>query len=752
MLRITCAFVRFHPQMSHLIMAAAELKKAIENLTCPVCYGIFKNPKFLPCHHSYCEQCLEKMQAESKIACPECRKEVTVPLGGVKELPNNFFINRLVDELILQNKVNSGVQVLCDKCEEDPALTYCPECTFFLCNVCNEAHKRDKMSRCHGVVPVDELKSIPVQPKPKIPMCKQHNNEFKFYCETCQELVCMYCTIKDHIGHDHDTVQLKANKLIPELKKIDNSIEKVIENLTDAHNSIGKARDNVKQQREDVYKEIDHYYSEIVRKLMEQKEQTVKELDDVKSQEDKELETMQQEIEHVKTKALNVKQFNKAVMESSYPELLSAKPQVTTRMQELIAKCHKVTENQVQPLETSTVRFATTEKTIPQFGKICITPNTDATEVFDLPKRMQKNQNVTIKIITKYGKNIRCPNGGNLVNVKLESITGTITHAEVEDNKDGSYTVSFMPQQIGMTKLMISIDGRPVKIGAYTFRVYNNYKAMEKPDKIINLDGSIGEPWGIAFSNSKKWAVTDCTKHHVHIFNEDDQLVNTIGSRGTNNGQFKNPRGVTFDSNNLLYVADQDNHRVQKFDGDGNYLLHFGSKGSSDGQFSDLKGIMAHNGKVYIAESSNKRISVFTTEGQFSHHIGKEQLNEPYSVVINMNNELLVADNSHHCIYTFALDGQYLLKFETQRSSSNQLHLYSPVGLTTDACGFILITCNENHRVLIYDKKGNFIHSFGSKGSSSGHFSFPRQIAVSSSGSVYICDRKNSKIQIFSCS
>ena len=45
---------------------AVEVKKAQNKLTCPVCYELFKNPKYLPCYHSYCEGCLEKMQVQSK--------------------------------------------------------------------------------------------------------------------------------------------------------------------------------------------------------------------------------------------------------------------------------------------------------------------------------------------------------------------------------------------------------------------------------------------------------------------------------------------------------------------------------------------------------------------------------------------------------------------------------------------------------------------------------------------------------------
>ena len=43
-------------------MAAEQMKKVASHLTCPVCYELYKEPKYLPCYHSYCEQCLVKLQ------------------------------------------------------------------------------------------------------------------------------------------------------------------------------------------------------------------------------------------------------------------------------------------------------------------------------------------------------------------------------------------------------------------------------------------------------------------------------------------------------------------------------------------------------------------------------------------------------------------------------------------------------------------------------------------------------------------
>ena len=100
-------------------MAANESKRAIEISTCRVCFQVFRNPKYLICYnyHSYCEECLDKKQNQSKILCPDCRKETAVPAGGVKELPNNFFMNHLVDEFILKRKVEGEEDVKCDKCD-----------------------------------------------------------------------------------------------------------------------------------------------------------------------------------------------------------------------------------------------------------------------------------------------------------------------------------------------------------------------------------------------------------------------------------------------------------------------------------------------------------------------------------------------------------------------------------------------------------------------------------------------------------
>ena len=732
-------------------MSAVEVKKAQNNLTCPVCYQLFKNPKYLPCYHSYCEGCLEKMQVQSKIICPECRKEAKVPAGGVKELPNNFFINRLVDDLILKKKVDGEQEVKCDECDEDdPVVSFCPECNSFLCHACNDHHKRNKRYRGHGVVPLTELKSnkdAPIQAKMKIPLCEEHDEQLKYYCETCDQLVCMYCTVKKHNGHHHDSVKQMATKHRNELKKITDPVEGMIKNLSKAHDNIEKMMKKTRRQGEEVDKKIDQYYDELLQKLMKQKEEVKQHAHDAVSQKEKAMITQLEEVTSMQAKLMSMKELTDALEQCSDQEALSAKKQVTDHVHQLTNAYKKVN---IQPVESAAMNFVPTKDPFPVFGHLFAYVNPHTSVVNNLPQCTLVGKKVEFTIITKDSNGDCCVKGGSQVSVQLKSFTGNVTAVEVKDNNNGSYMASFVPEQVGEAKVLVSINGEQIKGSPYSIVVGRNYQAIDKPSKIVNNNGSMGKPWGVAFGRNGLWAVADWSNHLVYIFDDKDHLVRKFGSYGTNNGRFINPRGVAFDGHNHLYVVDNGNHRVQKFDTNGNYLLQFGDKGTSVEKLYNPYGVTVHNDKVYIPDCSNKRtrISVFQTNGQFCISFGSDQFCVPRDVTVSANNHLLVADFINSCIHTYTLDGHYVWKFGTPRSGRGKLD--RPYSLTTDLNGFIIVADTYNHRVSIFDKDHNCIHCFGSNGTANGQFDYPFGIAVSPNGSIYVSDFENKRIQIFS--
>ena len=732
-------------------MSAVEVKKAQNNLTCPVCYQLFKNPKYLPCYHSYCEGCLEKMQVQSKIICPECRKEAKVPAGGVKELPNNFFINRLVDDLILKKKVDGEQDVKCDECnEDDPVVSFCLDCNIFLCLTCNDHHKRSKKCFNHVLVPLTELKSnkdAPIQAKLKIPLCKEHDEQLKYYCETCDELICMYCTVKKHNGHHHDSVKQMGTKHRNELKKVTDAVEGMIKNLSEAHDNIEKMMKKIRRRGEEVDKKIDRYYDKLLQKLMKQKDEVKQQAHDAVSQKEKAMITQLEEVASMQAKLMSMKELTDALEQSSDQEALSAKEQVTDRVQQLTNAYKKLN---IQPVESATMDLVPLNIPFPVFGHLFAYVNPHTSEVINITQYAHVSKKKEFTIIVKYRNGGPCISGDSQVFVQLKSFTGDVTAGEVRDNNDGSYMASFVAEQVGEAKLLVSINGEQIKGSPYSIVVGRNYQAIDKPSKIVNSSGSshIGQPWGVAIGRNGLWAIADLTNNCVYIFDDKDQLVRKFGSNGSNNGQFRYPCGTEFDSHNHLYVVDNGNHRVQKFDTNGNYLLQFGSKGASDGQLNNPYGVTVHNNEVYIADYSNKRISVFQTNGKFCISFGSDQLGGPIDVTVNANNYLLVADCSNSHIYTYTLDGHYIGKFGTPGSGRGQLN--NPYSLTTDLNGFIMVADTYNHRVSIFDKYNNCVQCFGFNGSANGQFNFPFGIALSPNGTIYISDYGNRRIQMFS--
>ena len=729
-------------------MAAEQMKKVASHLTCPICTELYKKPKYLPCYHSYCEDCLVKLQKGSDITCPECRKTSAIPTGGIKQLPNNFFINRIVDEIALKEKVTGEEEVHCDLCiRVDPAVVLCFDCGTFLCNHCHESHKYGREYQGHSMSQLKELraekKDIVVRPKAKPLLCQEHELELNFYCDTCEQLVCHYCTTTDHTGHKHNTVKKMANKHRAELDKIIEPVDKMIAELCKAHDKVTATGEKIQMQVTEVDQQIDVYYDQLQQRLQQQREELKKELQGVAIQKKKAVSLQLEQIEQNQAQLESMKELNNAVKNGSDQEALFMKKQVTQDVKRLTG-CYE--ELKTEPVELATIQFIPVEEyqnLFPQFANMfhddadplnCVAEN--------IPLLTYTNKDVEFTVVTKDTQGHVCSKGGSEVVAQARSaVTGDIFSVTVLDNQNGSYSASFVPTQAGEIRLSLIINGRHIKGSPYSVSVCRNYHALHMPSKVVNDSGRMGEPWGIAFSKNGMWAVADHSNHCVYIFDNEDQVVRKIGSKGNGNGQFNSPAGLAFDDDDNLYVVCRYNHRVQKLTINGKYLLQLGSEGSSHGQLNCPLGITVHNNRVYVADQVNHRISVFQCDGKFIHTIGQSsQLKTPFDVAVNNNNQLLIANLDDGSISIFTLDGNYVSKFGTR----------APCSLAIDMYGFILITEGGNHCVSVFDKDGVLIHCFGSKGSANGQFFSPHGIVLSPNGSVYVTDHYNKRIQIFS--
>ncbi len=96
-----------------------------EDLTCSVCFGLFSDPRVLPCSHTFCRSCLESVLQASvsfsiwrplrlPLKCPSCRSVTELPSNGVDALPVNVCLRAIVE------KYQSDGRPRCPACPEHP--------------------------------------------------------------------------------------------------------------------------------------------------------------------------------------------------------------------------------------------------------------------------------------------------------------------------------------------------------------------------------------------------------------------------------------------------------------------------------------------------------------------------------------------------------------------------------------------------------------------------------------------------------
>ncbi|XP_078699208.1 E3 ubiquitin-protein ligase TRIM71-like [Branchiostoma floridae x Branchiostoma belcheri] len=264
-------------------MAEAIISQISDDfLECTICLEPYKDPKVLPCLHTFCKDCLEKFvaqQGEGKdgnFPCPTCRIETELPGGGVEGLKDNFFVLSLKDAVDVHKKLSPGSTdaITCSTCDEGHEATcWCRHCDGFLCTDCLTAHQRFKATRDHDTISLHELKnrstSNPLAFKSqRQPTCPEHNGEeLRFYCQTCQSPICRDCLVLEHKDHEHgylpkvvggirEKLSECADKAQPKIDEYQILKEKVANKKTELDTNKKKAQDAIAEAIDAAIKEF----------------------------------------------------------------------------------------------------------------------------------------------------------------------------------------------------------------------------------------------------------------------------------------------------------------------------------------------------------------------------------------------------------------------------------------------------------------------------------------------------------------
>jgi DNA-binding beta-propeller fold protein YncE len=196
--------------------------------------------------------------------------------------------------------------------------------------------------------------------------------------------------------------------------------------------------------------------------------------------------------------------------------------------------------------------------------------------------------------------------------------------------------------------------------------------------------------------------------------------------------------------------------------------------------FGEVPGVAVNSkGHVFVFTRSNSaggpaygaaaaQLLEFGPKGEFLREIGKGLYawSEAHSVRIDRDDNIWAIDKGSDMIIKFNQAGRVMMVFGRRKEAADEgakpwEHpdpplpaidglFRQPTDVAWDSEGNIYITDGYvNSRVAKYDKNGDWVKSWGDKGTAPGQFRLPHAIAIDRNNNVYVGDRTNHRIQVF---
>ncbi|XP_068689026.1 tripartite motif-containing protein 2-like [Montipora foliosa] len=741
-----------------------------EHVSCPVCQDVFKDPRHLPCLYSFCLTCLTNWHrasgAQNTLRCPKCQGVNRVPASGdLKDLPISFFVNGLIDALKI--KECNKTQVMCGNCHKKSSeALYCFQCGIFFCEQCITAHNLVQIySKDHRVRAVKDFQGNDYKELLQRPVfCSKEGHEkeeLKFFCKNCEETVCQTCVILDHSGH-----KVKLTKEEAEAQMIDIAplVQRQNDNLKEKMNIVTQLDEDCAQIVEKSEK-MEQVIERFAQNLIETFRQTIQAkkgviLSELKNETKISLET-------VTTKRTVVQEEIKAI-ESALEKADKLLTRSTSVEVVQLGKALKKTLEEIDHSEP-----VARDPGVGLFDLVFVENHrvldtVDSEEIgllMDCRHQTKASESVAegtglndgtvrregqFRLTTRNSLGKQCYNKLDNVAVEMRDERGEtcVANFNVNDNKDGIYNVSYLPEVEGKFNLSVQVNreharGSPFMIIIKPF----NFKPVLCFGQRGSVDGMFEHPRGVAVNSKDEIAVT--SNHKVQIFNSKGNFVRSFGRSGRNPGELNYPHGIAFDKAGNVLVADTHNHCIQVFSGEGKYISMFGGEGNLDRQLKHPWGVsLDSNGNIIVADSSNNFIKIFSPDGKFLKKIGGPgYLCFPVDCV-EWCDDLIVSDNKDHCIKVFTKEGKYKYQFGKQGKGDGEFNW--PTFLSVTKSGHAVVCDQSNHRVQVFQlPNGKFLGKFGTQGNILGKFYSPFSVAFLSNGQIVVADWWEHRIQIF---
>jgi len=568
--------------------------------------------------------------------------------------------------------------------------------------------------------------------------------------------VCQTCVTLSHSGHALEHIEDEAERQKIEMKSMIKTQRRNLQAKMDAVSKLDEDYAKLIQQCEEVKGHVQKSVDDLIAKIELKKQtifaavedQTRKSLDSLTTQKSQ----TENQIELIKT---SLDKADKVLSRGANAEVVQVKKSLQKILEGVDQTC-KPTEPDLKGLpilifvgNQMMVETVNAEK----IGTLKLLSQTEASQSVAKGKGLEEGRvgvEAQFVLITRNAEGRQYYHEHDHVTVEIRDEQGRecATEVRINDNKDGSYTISYSPKVQRKCKVAVKVNGKHICKSPFSLKVKSfQVRPVLSFGRGGSSVGKFNRPWGVAVNTRDEIAVTDSLNFRVQIFSSDGKCLRSFGRKEIEADEFGFPTGIIFYKNGNIFVANNGKYRIQIFSGEGEYLSSFGGKGSLESQLSDPCGLSVDSdGNIIVADAGNKMIKIFSPEGKFLMKIGGQNTFTFPIHCVQCDRYLIVSDYKEHCIKVFDRNGNFQYKFGKQGGGDGEFSF--PSCLSVNKSGQLMVCDSDNHRIQVFQLNGEFIAKFGTKGSNVGELNWPRSVAVLSNGRIVVCESHNDRLQV----
>jgi DNA-binding beta-propeller fold protein YncE len=155
--------------------------------------------------------------------------------------------------------------------------------------------------------------------------------------------------------------------------------------------------------------------------------------------------------------------------------------------------------------------------------------------------------------------------------------------------------------------------------------------------------------------------------------------------------------------------------------------------------------------RVYVFNRGEHPMIVYDRQGQLLASWGEGLFKTPHGICLDADENLYLVDRGSHTLKKFSRDGELLQALGTEGVPGVDGRPFGgPTDVAVSPSGEVYVSDGyENARVHKFSAEGELLLSWGAPGDGPGRFNLPHSVWVDRRGQVYVADRENHRIQIF---